>query len=66
LQLIVKQATERGEIRPGVDSKAVATLIVATIEGALMISRLERTEHALRHAQEILNRYIDTEVAESR
>jgi TetR/AcrR family transcriptional repressor of nem operon len=60
LQSIVEQAAERGEIRAGVDSKAVATLIVSTLEGALMISRLERSDGALRHAQEHLNQYLDT------
>jgi TetR/AcrR family transcriptional regulator, transcriptional repressor for nem operon len=66
LQSIVTKAAERGEIRPGVDPKAVATLIVATLEGALMMSRLERHEEALRSAREHLHRYIDTELAISR
>ena len=63
LQKIVKQAEERGELRRGVDPKAVATLIVATLEGALMISRIERNDAALRQVQAHLNRYIDTELA---
>src|SRR4029077_16208917 len=33
LQVIVEQAQEHGETRSGVDSKAVATLIVASLEG---------------------------------
>ena len=36
LQVIVEQAQERGETRPGVDAKAVATLVVASLEGALI------------------------------
>jgi TetR/AcrR family transcriptional repressor of nem operon len=63
LQALVEQAAERGEIRAGVDAKAVATLIIATLEGALMISRLERSDEALRGGQEHLNRYLDREVA---
>jgi TetR/AcrR family transcriptional regulator, transcriptional repressor for nem operon len=63
LQKIVKQAEERGELRPGVDAKALATLIVATLEGALMISRIERSDGALRQVQAHLNRHIDGEVA---
>jgi TetR/AcrR family transcriptional regulator, transcriptional repressor for nem operon len=63
LQKIVKEAAEQGEIRTGVDPKAVATLIVATLEGALMISRIERNDGALRQVQTHLNRYLDTEVA---
>ena len=66
LESIVKQAAVRGEIRPGVDPKAVAVLIVAPLEGALMMSRLERNDYALRNVQQHLNHYLDTEVAASR
>ncbi len=66
LQTIVKQAKERGEIRAGVDPKTVATLIVASLEGALMMSRLERNDDPLRRVQEHLNRYLESEVAASR
>jgi TetR/AcrR family transcriptional regulator, transcriptional repressor for nem operon len=66
LQTIVEQAQERGETRPAVDPKAVATLIVTSLEGALMISRLQRNDEALRHIQSHLNRYLDDEVAASR
>jgi TetR/AcrR family transcriptional repressor of nem operon len=63
LQLIVKQASERGEIRSDIDSKAVATVIIAALEGAVMISRLERSDEALRRIQEHLNLYLDQNVA---
>lgn len=66
LQKIVKQAEERGELSPRVDRKAVATLIVATLEGALMISRIEHNDIALRQVQVHLNRYIDRELAATR
>jgi TetR/AcrR family transcriptional repressor of nem operon len=63
LTSIVKQARERGETRPDVDAKTVATIIVAMLEGALMMSRLQRNEEALRHVQLHLNRYLDNEIA---
>jgi TetR/AcrR family transcriptional repressor of nem operon len=66
LQMIVMQAKERGEAQIGVDAKGVATLIIASLEGALMISRLERNDHALRRVQQHLNRYLETEIAASR
>jgi TetR/AcrR family transcriptional regulator, transcriptional repressor for nem operon len=66
LQKIVKDSEERGELRPGVDPKAVATLIVATLEGALMISRIEHSDGALRQVQAHLNQYIDNEIAAAR
>jgi TetR/AcrR family transcriptional regulator, transcriptional repressor for nem operon len=62
LQSVVEDGVTRGEIRPDVDPKQVATLIVATLEGGLMMSRLERSEETLRRVQQHLNRYLDTEV----
>jgi TetR/AcrR family transcriptional repressor of nem operon len=62
LQAIVEQAQKRGESRPRVDPRAVATLIVATLEGALMMSRLQRNDEALRGVQSHLNRYLENEV----
>jgi TetR/AcrR family transcriptional repressor of nem operon len=63
LQVMVEQAQERGTARPGVDPKAVATLIVASLEGALMMSRLQRNDQALRCVQSHLNQYLDNELA---
>ncbi len=65
LQTIVDQAQARGETQPGVDPKAVATLIVASLEGALMMSRIQRSDEALQRVQAHLNRYLDEEVAAS-
>jgi TetR/AcrR family transcriptional repressor of nem operon len=65
LQIIVEKARERGETQPGADPKAVSTLIVASLEGALMMSRIQRSDDALRRVQSHLNRYLDEEVAAS-
>ena len=66
LQTIVEQAKERGETRRGIDSKTVATIIVASLEGALMMSRLQRNDEALRQIQSHLNRFLENEVATTR
>jgi TetR/AcrR family transcriptional repressor of nem operon len=66
LRVIVRQAAKRGELQPEVDAKAVAILIVATLEGGLMMSRLEGNDGALRKVQRHLNHYLDTEVAAPR
>ncbi len=66
LQGILEQAQECGETRRGIDPKVVATLIVASLEGALMISRLQRNDDALRCIQSHLDRYLENEVAASR
>jgi TetR/AcrR family transcriptional regulator, transcriptional repressor for nem operon len=63
LQTIVEQAHEHGETRPGVDPKVVATLIVASLEGALMMSRLQRNDEALQRVQSHLNHYLESDVA---
>jgi TetR/AcrR family transcriptional repressor of nem operon len=54
LSRIVDQGSQAGEIRLGTDSRRVANSIIAILEGALMISRLERSKSALRDAQHTL------------
>lgn len=66
LRSIVDNGTKRGEIRRRVDGKEVATLIISSLEGALVISRLERNREALVAAQSHLERYLETEVRLSR
>ncbi len=63
IQAIVKEGIESGTLRAAADPKTVATLIVASLEGALMMSRIERSHDSLRRVQEHLNRYIDNELA---
>ena len=50
------------EIRPRIDAKKLATLIISSLEGAIMVYRLERNEEALRVIQGHLNSYLETEV----
>ncbi len=62
LAKIVAAGLKREEIRPDVDPKAVATLIISSLEGALMIARLERNKEALLTAQSHLERYLEVQV----
>jgi TetR/AcrR family transcriptional regulator, transcriptional repressor for nem operon len=55
LAAIVEEGIRRREIRRGTDSGRIANTIVATLEGALMISRLEGSRTALRDASESLD-----------
>jgi AcrR family transcriptional regulator len=55
LTRVIKEGIRRGEIREGVEPRSVANTIVAMLEGALMISRMEGSRTALRDAQESLN-----------
>ncbi len=63
LQEFVEEAKEQGAARKKVDAGSVAAVIVSSLEGALMISRLERSDDALRRIQQHLIRYLDAEVA---
>jgi TetR/AcrR family transcriptional regulator, transcriptional repressor for nem operon len=51
---IVSDGLRDGEIRSGTEPRRVANMIVAALEGALMVSRLEKTRSALRDAQAML------------
>jgi TetR/AcrR family transcriptional repressor of nem operon len=62
LRSIIRTGIKRGEIRRDVDAKRVATLIISSLEGALMIGRLERDRQALMTAKSHLERYLETEV----
>jgi TetR/AcrR family transcriptional regulator, transcriptional repressor for nem operon len=50
------------EIRPRIDARKLATLIISSLEGAVMVCRLERTEEALCAVQAHLDEYLETEV----
>lgn len=62
LSSIIDKGIERKEIRRGVDARKLATLVISSLEGALMISRLERDRQALIATQSYLERYLETEV----
>src|ERR1700680_336239 len=59
---IIRAGIKVREIRPGVDSKKLATLIISSLEGAIMLCRLERSEEALLAVQVHLDSYLETEV----
>ncbi len=59
---MIRAGIKAREIRTGVDAKKLATLIISSLEGAIMVYRLERTEEALRGVQAHLGSYLETEV----
>ncbi|HLJ90017.1 MAG TPA: TetR/AcrR family transcriptional regulator [Candidatus Angelobacter sp.] len=59
---IVKAGLERKEIKSSVEPKKLANLIIGSLEGALMISRLERNRDALCEARMHLESYLEAEV----
>ena len=59
LSSIVEEGIGSGEVRGDVQPTRVANAIVATLEGALMISRLEGTRQAMLDAEETLKGMIE-------
>jgi TetR/AcrR family transcriptional regulator, transcriptional repressor for nem operon len=62
LATIARQGQKRGEVRRTVDSAKLATLIVSTLEGSLMLSRLQRADEPLEVACRYLDNYLETEI----
>jgi TetR/AcrR family transcriptional repressor of nem operon len=62
LQSIAEEGHRRGEVRSDVDSAELATLIVSTLEGSLMISRLRPKDQPLDLACRHLEKYLETDV----
>jgi len=62
LQSIAEEGQRRGEVRAAVDSAKLATLIATTLEGSIMVSRLQKKDEprdlAVRHLEE----YLETKV----
>jgi TetR/AcrR family transcriptional repressor of nem operon len=62
LSEIVRAGLKKKEIRSCVDPKKLVTLIIGSLEGGLMISRLERDREALLDTQAHLESYLQSEV----
>jgi TetR/AcrR family transcriptional repressor of nem operon len=57
---IVSKGIERQEIRPGIDADEVASILIATLEGAVMLSNLYRDHTHMERAADHIVRYIET------
>jgi TetR/AcrR family transcriptional repressor of nem operon len=62
LQSIAEEGKQRGEVHSAIDSAELATLIVSTLEGGLMVSRLQRRDDALDFACRYLEEYLETSI----
>src|ERR1700757_1685141 len=62
LQSIADEGRRRGEVRADVDSGKVAPLIASTLEGSIMVSRLQRKEEPLDLACRHLEEYLEMKV----
>ena len=62
LRSVIEEGKRRGEILRGVDSSELGTLIISTLEGSLMVSRLRRKDDARDLASHHLVEYLETNV----
>ena len=65
LGAIAKEGQRRGEIRSDVNSEELSALIVSTLEGGLMMSRLQRNDKPLDIACRHLEEYMETNIRPS-
>ena len=54
IRIIVEEGMRKGEIRKTTEPRKIANTIVAMLEGALMLSRVEGNKLPLQDAQETL------------
>src|ERR1700758_4600582 len=59
---IVNAGIKAHEIQPKINPRKIATLMISSLEGAIMLYRLDRNEEALRAVQSHLDSYLETEV----
>ncbi len=63
---VLRSTTRKGiaahEIRAGVDPEKLAIVLISSLEGALVLSRLEKNREPLRAVQLHLEHHLDTEV----
>lgn len=62
LRAVIEEGQRLREIRADIDSKELATLIVSTLEGSLMVSRLQRKDDPGDWASRHLQEYLETKV----
>ena len=62
LRTILEDGMTKGTIRPEVEPASAANRIISSLEGGLLIRRVERNDQALRNSLEQLSSWVDSEV----
>jgi TetR/AcrR family transcriptional repressor of nem operon len=62
LNSMIRAGIKAREIRQKVDAKKLATLIISSLEGGVMVYRLDRNEESLRAIQAHLDSYLEREI----
>jgi TetR/AcrR family transcriptional regulator, transcriptional repressor for nem operon len=66
LREIVEEGIARGIMNPDLNPDAIARHIIASLEGGMVLSRIERNDTALRNARNHLDEYLETHVRKAR
>ena len=62
LEAMIADGIDARQIRRRTDKRRLANLIIASLEGALMVARLDKSEQALDVVEAHLHDYIEREV----
>jgi TetR/AcrR family transcriptional regulator, transcriptional repressor for nem operon len=62
LRNILEEGVKAGTIRSNIDIGSTANHIIGSLEGALLISRIERNDQALRQALDHLDNYAESQI----
>ena len=60
---IVVDGVAQGSIRRDIDPQAVATLIIATLEGGILLARAHQSAVSMQHTVDHLVQYVRRDVA---
>jgi len=60
IEIKLEEGIEAGEFRPDIKIKQVSTLLVATLEGAIIMSRVDDNRECVEYASEYLKGYIQS------
>jgi TetR/AcrR family transcriptional repressor of nem operon len=62
LSKVISEGIKKGEVRPGVEALKLSQRIIGSLEGALLISRLTKSDEPLHEVREILDEYLERNV----
>ncbi len=62
VEIKIEEGRIEGEFKTDVNASDTALLLVSTMEGAIMISRVNNSKTALTNAAELMNNYISTQL----
>ena len=63
IERIVADGVARGSLRRDIDPQAVATVLIATLEGGILLARAHRSSVYLQHAVDHLVQYVRRDLA---